>query len=144
MAATATASGGTEKNLVMLTILLWLWHHATWEQARQYTPEHVNTCARMIHRNLTLPHRFILLTDQMDADYDPLIQPMKLWDDWHDVRNETWRDEFPQCYVRLRAFAPGMKPILGDRFVSIDLDCVVTGILVANLVRSVDSLLDRW
>jgi hypothetical protein len=123
----------------MLTIVFWLWRDTPCHA--QYTPEHANIAARMIHCNLTLPHRFVLLTDQMDADYDPLIEPMQLWDDWHDLRTSYWRPEFPQCYVRLKAFSPEMADILGPRFVSIDLDCVVVGNLDAILSRTEDFLI---
>ena len=125
----------------MLTIVLWLWHD---DQCRtQYTPEHVSTAARMIDRHLTMPHRIVLLTDQPDAEYDPLIEPIKLWDDWRSVQNDYWRAEFPQCYVRLKAFSHEMREILGPRFVSIDIDCVVVGSLDEILSRTEDFLICR-
>jgi len=122
-----------------LTIVLWLWSDPNCRT--QYTPEHVERCARAVHANLTLPHRFVLMTDRMDKKYDRLIEPVELWDDWRRVKNEVWRPEFPQCYVRLRAFAPEMKRIFGDRFVSIDLDCVVLGNLDAILSRAEDFII---
>ena len=116
-----------------LTILLWLWRDSNY--SIQYKPEHANTAARMIHRNLTIPHRFVLLTDQLDADYDPLITPVKLWDDWRELVNTAWGKDRPQCYVRLKAFSEEAEEILGKRFVSIDLDCLV--------VKNIDSLFTR-
>ena len=122
-----------------LTIVFWLWRDARcWTQ---YTPEHVNTCARMIHRNLTLAHRFVVMTDQIDAEFDPLITPIPLWDDWHDLRSPEWLPEFPQCYVRLKAFSAASRAVFGERFVSVDLDCVVTGSLDSILGRSEDFLI---
>jgi len=97
----------------------------------------------MIERNLTIPHRFVLLTDRMKSRYDKLIEPVKLWDDWRTLRREEWREEFPQCLVRLKAFSPEMSSILGERFVSIDLDCVVTGNLDAILSRTESFLICR-
>lgn len=107
----------------MLTIIGWLWRDP--KCRTQYTLDDANRWARMLHRNLTIQHRFILLTDRPEEKYDPLIEPVKLWDDWRDVRCEEWPEEFPQCYVRLKAFSSEMKRILGSRFISIDLDCIV-------------------
>lgn len=109
----------------MLTIVGWLW----WDEKcqTQYVAEHANTWARMIHRNTTIPHRFVLMTDQPECKYDPLITAVPLWTDWHKLRPPEWREEFPQCFVRLKAFSQEVQTIFGDRFVSVDLDCVVTG-----------------
>jgi hypothetical protein len=52
-----------------------------------------------------------------------------------------WREEFPQCYVRLKAFSRISREVLGPRFVSIDLDCVVTGNLDDILGRTEDFLI---
>lgn len=119
----------------MLTIVLWLWKDPN--SKAQYLPEHANVVARMVHRNLKMPHRFVLMTDWMDAKFDPLIEPVKLWDDWRELRNENinWRHERPHCYVRLKAFSEEVRPIFGDRFVSIDLDCLV--------MDELDPLFDR-
>ena len=123
----------------MLTIVGWLWRDK--HCRNQYFPEHANAWARAIHRNLTLPHRFVLLTDKPKWKFDPLIEKIPLWDDWRNVRSEAWREEFPQCLVRLKAFSRDMRAILGDRFVSIDLDCSVVGNLDAILGRTEDFLI---
>lgn len=116
-----------------LTIVGWLWKQ---EKSKvTYTPEHVNTWAKMLHRNVTLPHRFVLLTDQLDADYDPLIEPVPLWDDWRTIKNDNWGANKAHCYVRLKAFSEEASELLGQRFVSIDLDCVV--------LQNLDDLFDR-
>src|SRR5689334_1685231 len=103
----------------MLTIVGWLWRDP--DYAVQYKPAHANIWARMIHRNLTLPHRFVVFTDRPDAYFDPLITPIPLWSDWRDLKKDNWPTN---CYVRLKVFSEEMRGILGDRFVSIDLDCV--------------------
>jgi len=107
----------------MLTIVGWLWKDPNC--ATQYTPEHANKWAPMIHRHLEMPHRFVLMTDYPDAEYHPLIQPIKLWDDWRELRNPKWSARKPHCYLRIKAFSKEVRDIFGDRFVSIDLDCVV-------------------
>jgi len=104
----------------MLTIVGFLWRDPLY--SGRFEPESANIWARMIHRNLSMPHRFVLMTDYPDAKYDPLIEPVKLWDDWRELRHPRW--EGPHCYLRLKAFSEEVRPIFGDRFVSIDLDCL--------------------
>lgn len=124
----------------MLTIVGWLWRG---EGPLRYTPEHANIWARMIHRCLSLPHRFVLMTDQPEADYDPLIQPVPLWDAWRELRNKSWGASKPQCYVRLKAFSREAAEIFGPRFVSIDLDCVPLKPLDPLFQRKEDFLIFR-
>lgn len=107
----------------MLTIVGFLWRDPLC--AAKYEPEQANIWARMIDRNLKIPHRFVLMTDYPDADYDPLIEPVKLWDDWRDLRHPNWVDGGPHCYLRLKAFSEEVRPIFGDRFVVTDLDILV-------------------
>jgi hypothetical protein len=123
-----------------LTIVGWLWRNEKYPV--QYTPEHANVWARMIHRNLTLPHRFVLMTDQPDREFDSLIQPERLWDDWRSLRH-PWGDRRPHCYVRLKAFSEEVAAIFGPRLVSVDLDCVVVGDLDPLFSRTEDFLIMR-
>lgn len=123
-----------------LTIVGWLWRNA---QGPRYTAEHANAWARMIHRNLSLPHRFVLMTDDPGASYDPLIEPVALWDDWRTLKNPAWPASKPQCYVRLKAFAREAEAIFGARFVSMDLDCIVVGSLDPLFQRTEDFLIFR-
>lgn len=116
----------------VLTVVGWLWKQN--KGPTDYTPERANIWARMIHRNLTLPHRFVLLTDQPNADYCSLIEPVPLWNDWRDLESPLGISK-PSCYLRLKAFSPEAADIIGKRFVSIDLDCVV--------LKNLDSLFDR-
>ena len=116
-----------------LTIVGWLWHQPGGRQV--YTVEHANIWARMIHRNLTLPHRFMIVTDQPEGDFDRLITPIPLWNDWRDLKNPSWPATSSNCYVRLKAFSKEAEPIFGPRFVSIDLDILV--------LKNIDALFDR-
>lgn len=108
-----------------LTIVGWLWRN---QQSRvQYDVEHANIWAPMLDRHISLPHRFVLVTDHPRERWDefhPLIEPVELWDDWRDLRNVSWGLDKPQCYVRLKAYSAWAREIFGDWFVSIDLDCV--------------------
>lgn len=125
----------------MLTIVGFLWRDP--DCRTQYREEHVNTWARMIHENLTIQHRFIVLTDFSEPSFDRLIMGKRLWDDYREIRHEAWRPEFPQCLVRLKVFSREMLDLLGPRFVSIDLDCVVTGNLDDLFARDEDFLIYR-
>jgi hypothetical protein len=121
----------------MITVVTWLWN----QKGRQivYRPAHVNIWARMVSRNLTIPHRLLCITDNpqgIDIETYPLWKPPE-------VINPSWGITRPQCYVRLKAFSSEMRDILGDRFVSMDLDCVVTGNLDKLLTRSEDFIINR-
>jgi hypothetical protein len=134
-----------------LTILGWLWKD---ERCRtQYGVEHANIWARMIDRNLTIPHRFVLLTDphlfppprrageDEGGGFDPLIELYPLWPDYRELVSPGASAKKPQCYTRLRAFSEDMRAIAGDRFISIDLDCVVTGSLDEMFSRDEDFII---
>jgi len=93
-----------------LTIVGWLWRQS--DCHTRYTPEHANIWARMIHRHLSIPHRFVLVTDQRKASFDPLIEPIPLWSDWRDLKRPSWSRFAPFCYARLKAFSPEFGEIL--------------------------------
>lgn len=75
----------------------------------------------MISRNLNLEHRFVCITDDTTGLKD--IETIDLWDY---PKVELQRGK-PNCYRRLRAFAPDAADWLGPRILSIDLDVVITG-----------------
>jgi len=123
-----------------LTVLFWLWRAPLCKE--QYTPERVNTAARMIERNLTLPHRFVCLTDWEDVSlFDPLIEPIPLWKDWRELKNPKWGPQKPHCYVRLKSFSREMADLIGPRFVSVDIDCLVLDSLDPLFSRTEDFLI---
>ena len=99
----------------------------------RYTPEHVNIMARMIDRNYRGDHEVICYTDQQDG-FDHSITVRPLWNDWASVPNPTGGGR-PSCYRRLRLFDPAVQDEIGGRFVSIDLDMIITGDLTAMLDR---------
>jgi len=81
-----------------------------------YGSKHVRILKAMVERHLSIPHEFICITD------DPTgldgIKTVPLWDKCRKLGG---------CYNRLYAFSEDMRSIIGDRFVMIDLDCVITG-----------------
>ena len=100
----------------MLTIVTWLWKGSAWRSC--YAAEHVNALERMVAANLTIPHRFICVTDIPEGINCPTV-PL----DWEIKTNTPERQA--NCYRRLKAFSEDSRSWLGDRFVSIDLDVVV-------------------
>ena len=79
----------------------------------------------MVARHYTKPHRFICITDD-PAGLDGGIEAVPLWDDHRHVPNPTGGGR-PSCYLRLKLFDPAMREVIGDRFVMLDLDCVILG-----------------
>lgn len=107
-----------------LTVLSWLWRQDGGRA--EYGPEAVNTWAAMVRRNLSMPHRIACVTDHpegIDSDI-AIIEPPR---DFEDVRLPTWDDRKPQCLRRLAMFGPDATRIFGERFICMDLDCVVAG-----------------
>jgi hypothetical protein len=110
----------------VLTVVCWKWKPATAYRST-YGPETVNTLARMVRRHYPHPHEFVCVTDDaqgLDAD----VRVVPLWDTFAQVPNPHGDPrQYPSCYRRLRAFAADAADVFGPRFVSVDLDCVVTG-----------------
>lgn len=102
----------------MLTVITWLWRSTGWRDG--YGAEHVNALQKMIARNLQIPHVFKCITNMpegINCETIPLWEPPET--NTHPTR--------PNCYARLRAFGEDMREFVGDKFLSLDLDCVVTG-----------------
>ena len=104
----------------MISVVCWLWDDPLFKNRDKfrYTVEHVVRLRRSVERHLTMPHRFLCVTDRPQSAFPDGVEAIPLWDDL--ARHGS-------CYRRLKAFSPEMKDILGERFVSVDIDCVVTG-----------------
>lgn len=131
----------------LLTIVMWLWDDperpCRW--GKPYSVMDVDRVARQVHRNLRIPHRFVCFTDHPFAPCTAASGgvPVDLRRIWPCPVGDRGRPEQGQCWRRLRAFSPDMLPILGPRFVSIDLDCVVVGDLTP-LFNQPDADLVMW
>lgn len=109
------------------SVVTWKWQKPGYRS--KFTSHHVNVMRRMVERHYDRAGvRFICITDD-PAGLDPGIEAVPLWDECSDIPNPTWTGG-PSCYRRLRAFSPEFENIAGRRFVSIDLDTVITGDLV--------------
>lgn len=116
----------------MLTIACWKWKGpATYRS--QFSAEHVNVLARMVARHYARPHRFVCITDDA-AGIDAGVGIVPLWEEFGDIPSPHGAGN-PSCYRRLKAFAPEMRELLGERFAWLDLDCVITGDLAPLLDR---------
>lgn len=108
----------------MLTVLSWLWRQPGVKSA--YTADHVNIWASMVRRHLSLPHRLACVTDTpegIDRSIDIIAPPREL----EAVRIPTWTEDRPQCLRRISMFRADAATIFGERFVCMDLDCVIGG-----------------
>lgn len=94
----------------MLTVVAWKW-------GSLFGPEWVNVLRSMFERHLHLPHRFACVTDDARG-LDPRVDAVPL---------PGLLSDSPRCIRRLRQY-DGMWATenLGRRFLSIDLDVVIT------------------
>lgn len=108
----------------MLDIVCWRWRPPVGYRS-QFAAETVNTLKRMIDRHYTDPHRLSCITDDPEG-IDPSVRIIPLWDDHSTIPNPCGRSN-PSCYRRLKVFSAEAREFIGPRFVSIDLDVVITG-----------------
>jgi hypothetical protein len=105
-------------------VVTWRWKPKP-DYRSKFPPETVNTLFRMIDRSLSIPYRKICVTDD-PTGVDPSVEIIPLWNDFADLPSPHG-ERNPSCYRRLRMFSPEAAKWFGPRFVSLDLDCVVTG-----------------
>ena len=118
-----------------LTVLTWFWQQEGGRTA--YLPEHVNIWADMVRRNLSIPHRIACVTD-IPYGIDPSIEIIKPPKDFEDWRIPSWKEDRPQCLRRIAMFGPKAQELFGERFVCMDLDCVIMGSLDDLFQRGYD------
>lgn len=117
----------------MLTVVCWKWEQPGGRA--KYNHTHVNTLYRMIERNYRGKWRLVCFTDKHDGIDDRVITvPLP---DFHSTVANPIGFEYPSCYRRLAMFGP-LQPYVMDRFVSVDLDCVIVGDLGPIWDRSED------
>lgn len=125
----------------MLTVMTHLW--AQPGGRTRYTAEHVNIWAAMVRRHLTMEHEIACVTDMPEGidDRVRIIEPPR---DFDDVRIPTWGEHMPQCLRRISMYRPDAAEVYGaERFVNMDLDCVISGPLDPLFDRDEDIVLYR-
>lgn len=108
----------------MLTVLTWFWRQP--EARSQYEPHHVAIWADMVRRNLSIPHRIACVTAEA-IDLPSHIEIIAPPTEFENIRIPSWPEHRPQCLRRLAMFAPDAGKTFGERFVCMDLDCVIGG-----------------
>jgi hypothetical protein len=114
----------------LITVLSWLWHQP--EGRTTFTVDHVAIWADMVSRNLSMPHRIACVTDAKGLPRG--IERIEPPHEFEKIQPK-WGAHKPNCYRRLSMFRRDAARIFGERFVCMDLDCVVGGPL--------DPLFDR-
>lgn len=94
---------------------------------RAYRPEYVNALARGYRRNLSIPHKFVCITDDTEGfSSDVVVMPLP------DAARKVakWPSpegpNYPASYRRLWLFSKEAREI-ADVVLMTDIDCVVTG-----------------
>ena len=118
-----------------ISVVTWRWRSQPGYRST-FGPESVNTLYSMVKRHFAHPFRFICVTDDAQGlDYG--IEVRFSWDDFAAVPSPHGA-RYPSCYRRLRLFHPGAARWFGERFVSLDLDLVITADVTALWTRSED------
>jgi hypothetical protein len=108
----------------MITFCCWKWRPRPGYRST-FGPETVNVLRRMIERHYHAPHELVCITDDAEG-IDPEVRIIPLWKDHANLRSPHGGNN-PSCYRRLKAFSAEAAELIAPRFVSIDLDCVITG-----------------
>lgn len=122
----------------MLSVVCWKWQPPAGYRS-SFGPEAVNVLRRMVARHYAKPHRFICVTDDARG-IDPEVGIVPLWSDHAAIPSPHGRGN-PSCYRRLKMFSAEARELFGERFVSMDLDCVVTGDLAPIFDRDEDFMI---
>jgi hypothetical protein len=103
--------------------------------AAPYTPDDVRLLQRMVARHLTVPHEFVVITDQPEAFVcDQHIRAV-------DIDKRT---HVPgTCFVRLFTFCMEAYAMIGDRVLQLDLDTIIVGNMDHLVTRTEDLVLWR-
>jgi hypothetical protein len=100
----------------MLTVITWLWGH-------KYRPAHVQRLRQSVGQWLTVPHRFVCITDLKVSGVETMPNPAPQYS--------------ARCYRRLWMFSAEAAR-LGERLLHLDLDVVVCGSLDPLVQRGRD------
>ena len=117
----------------MLSVVCWRWLPRRGYRST-FPPSTVNVLRAMVSRHYPHPHRFICVTDDPDG-IDPDVEILPDWHDFDGVLSPHGQ-KHPSCYRRLRMFHPDAAQWFGERFVSLDLDIVITGDLTPLFSRT--------
>lgn len=121
-----------------LTVVTFKWKPSNGYRSH-FGPETVNTLARMVKRHYPHPHRVVCVTDDAKG-IDSSIAVIPLWKDLSHIMNPHGSHQ-PSCYRRLKAFSVEARDWFGERFVALDLDCVITADMTPLWSRTEDFII---
>ncbi len=114
-----------------LTFVCWKWEAPHFPHKRKkrnaFSAKHVNILYAMLYRNLSVPFRLICVTDDKKG-IRPEVEIVPLWDEFMSLGG---------CFLRLVPFKSGFS-LFGDKFISIDLDCVILSDVTDLFTRDED------
>lgn len=119
-----------------LNIVTWKWEPVESKKylnkkSRAYSANHVNALYLMLKKHVHIPFKMLCVTDNPEGICQE-IKTIPLWEDFKDLGG---------CFLRLKCFGKDIGSILGERFVSIDLDCVITGDITKLFDRKEDFII---
>jgi hypothetical protein len=91
-----------------------------------YGKSHINKHFNMVKRHLQIPFQYIVICDKPLEDLHPYIQQKPLW---------SHHRLLGSCFTRLFTFSRDFSSYVGNRFVAMDLDMVITGDITDLLSR---------
>jgi hypothetical protein len=110
--------------MMPVSVVCWKWRPRPGYRST-FGPETVNTLRAMVARHFPHKHRFICVTDDKHG-IDSRVEVLPDWKDFASIPS-PFGGKNPSCYRRLRMFSPDIASAFGERFVSMDLDTVITG-----------------
>ena len=117
-----------------LTFVCWKWRTPGYRC--KFGPQTVNVLYSMIKRHYAGSFELVCVTDD-PQDIRAEVRTIPLWSD-HSRIPSPHGHGYPSCYRRLKMFSKDAAKMFGPRFVSIDLDVVIT----ADITKLFDNDLD--
>jgi hypothetical protein len=108
----------------VLSVVCWRWLPRRGYRST-FPPSTVNVLRSMVARHYPFPHRFVCVTDD-PTGIDPDVEILEDRGDFAGLPSPHGA-KHPSCYRRLRLFHPEAAQWFGERYVSLDLDLVITG-----------------
>ena len=120
-----------------VAVICYLWQpDAGSKFAYPYTAHDVRLLQRMVARHLTVPHLFVVITDQAECECFEGTEVLPVLIDKTTHVPGT-------CFMRLMTFHPEGRRLLGDKVLQIDLDTVIVGNIDHLVKRQEDLVLWR-
>lgn len=107
----------------MMTFVVWRWRPNAGYRST-FAPATIATMHSMLSRHYHAPFDLLCITDEPDQ-VPAGVRRLKLWDDFSTLPSPHGRG-YPSCYRRLKMFSKEARDFIGPRFVSLDLDIVIT------------------